>query len=98
MFPRITAVLRSLLIIVLKCLWETNIEWKKVITVRQKTLFLVLPYLGALSLQTRTKLRKPPKGILNCYKLKIVFKEKKKKKPFRFKDNIPKELRSGGVY
>ena len=44
---------------------------EKVITVPKKTLFLVLPYLGPLSLQTRTKLRKSLKDILNCCKLKI---------------------------
>ena len=38
---------------------------EKVRTVPKKTLFLVLPYLGPLSLQTRTKLRKSLKGILN---------------------------------
>ena len=42
---------------------------EKVITVPKKTLFLVLPYLGLLSLQTRTRLRKSLKGILNCCKL-----------------------------
>ena len=47
---------------------------EKVITVPMKTLFLVLPYLGPSSLQTRTKLRKFLKGILNCCKLEIVFK------------------------
>ena len=46
---------------------------EKVITVPMKTLFLVLPYLGPLSLQTRTKLRKSLKGILNCCKLQILF-------------------------
>ena len=40
---------------------------EKVITVPKKT--LVLPYLGLLSLQTRTRLRKSLKGILNCCKL-----------------------------
>ena len=43
-----------------------------VITVLKKNLFLVLPYLGPLSLQTRIKLRKSLKGILNCCKLQIV--------------------------
>ena len=44
---------------------------EKVITVPKKTLFLVLPYLGRLSLQTRTKLRKSLKVIIiiNCCKL-----------------------------
>ena len=68
-------------------------------TVPKKTLFLVLPYLGPLSLQTRTKLRKSLKGILNCCKLQIVFKSQNKlAKAFRFKDRIPKELTSGVVY
>ena len=44
---------------------------EKVITMPRKTLFLVLPYLGRLSLQTRTKLRKSLKVIIiiNCCKL-----------------------------
>ena len=40
----------------------------KMITVPRKPLFLVLSYLGPLSLQTRIKLRKQVKGILNCCK------------------------------
>ena len=65
----------------------------------KKTLLLVLPYLRPLSLQTRTKLRKSLKGILNCSKLQIVFKSQNKlAKAFRFKDRIPKELTSGVVY
>ena len=72
---------------------------EKVITVPKKTLFLVLPYLGPLSLQTRTKLRKSLKGILNCCKLQIVFKSQNKlAKAFCFKDCISKELTSGVVY
>ena len=71
---------------------------EKVITVPKKTLFLVLPYLGPLSLQTRTKLRKSLKGILNCCKLLIVLKSQNKLvKDFRFKDRIHKELTSGVV-
>ena len=72
---------------------------EKVITVPKKTLFLVLSYLGPLSLQTRTKLRKSIKGILNCCKLQIVFKSQNKlAKAFHFKDRIPKELTSVVVY
>ena len=41
-------------------------ERETVITVPKKTLFLVLPYLGSLSLQAKTKLRKSLKDILNC--------------------------------
>ena len=51
---------------------------EKVITVPKKTLVLVHPYLGLLSLQTRTKLRKSLNGILNCCKLQIVFKSQNK--------------------
>ena len=59
---------------------------EKVITVPKKTLFLVLLYLGPLSLQTRTKLQ-------------IVFKSQDKlAKVFSFKDRIPRELTSGVVY
>ena len=69
------------------------------ITVPKKTLVLVLPYLGPLSLQTKTKLRKSLKGILNCCKLQIVFKSQNKlAKAFRFKDRILKELTSGVVF
>ena len=71
----------------------------KVITVPKKTLFLALPYLGPLSLQTRIKLRKSLKGILNCCKLHIVFKSQNKlAKAFPFKYRIPKELTFGVVY
>ena len=38
-------------------------------TVREKTLILSLPYLEDISLQTRTKLRKSFKDILNCCNL-----------------------------
>ena len=37
---------------------------EKVLTVPKKLLFLVLPYLEPLSLETRIKLRKSLKGIL----------------------------------
>ena len=65
----------------------------------KKTLFLVLLYLGPLSLQTRTKLSKSLKGILNCCKLQIKFKSQSKlTNAFRVKDRIPKEPTSGVVY
>ena len=69
------------------------------ITLPKETLFLVLPYLGPLPLQTRIKLRKSLKGILNCCKLHIEFKSHNKlAKVFRFKDHIPKELTSSVAY
>ena len=70
---------------------------ENVITVPKRALVLVLPYLGPLSLQTRTKLRKYLKGILNCCKLQIVFKSQNKLAK-SFKDRIPKELTSVVVY
>ena len=49
--------------------------------------------------ECRTKLRKSLKGILSCCKLQIVFKSQNKlANAFGFKDHIPKELTSGGVY
>ena len=89
MLSRRTAILITLLKIVLKCFWKRE----KVITVPKKTLFLDLPYLGPLSLQTRNKLRKSLKSIFNCCKLQIVFKSQNKlAKAFRLKDRIPKNL------
>ena len=54
------------------------IKHPQVTTVEKKTLVLSLPYLGDVSLQTTTKLRKSFKGILNCCKLQIVFKSQRK--------------------
>ena len=62
-------------------------------------MFLVLPYLGPLSLKTRTKLRKSLKKIFYCCKLQIVFESQNKlAKAFRFKHRILKELTSGVIY
>ena len=72
-----TTTLGTLLIIVLKCFWITNIEYeKKKITVPEKTLFLVLPYLGPLSLQNRTKLRKSLKAFLIVTSYRLCLKVK----------------------
>ena len=72
---------------------------ENVMTVPKKNLLLVLAYLGPLSLQTRTKLRKSLKRILNCCNLQILFKSQKKlAKDFRLKDGIPMELTSDVVY
>ena len=69
------------------------------LTVEKKPLVLVLPYLGSISLQTRTKLKKSLKNILNCRKLQIVFKIKTRLgSNFYFQDQIPKDLTSGVVY
>ena len=64
------------------------------ITVPKKPLFFVIPYLGPLSLQTKSL-----KGILNGCKLQIVFNSLNKlSNAFRVKDRFPKELTSGVVY
>ena len=68
-------------------------------TVEKKRLLLVLPYLGIISLQNRTKLQQALKGVLNCCKLEIVFKcQIMLSNSFRYNDPIPKDLISGVVY
>ena len=58
-----------------------------------KNLLLVLPSLGAVSLQIRTKLQKALKGLLNCCKLRENFKSQSRlSSVFHFKDQIPKQL------
>ena len=72
---------------------------EKVPTVEKKPLRLVLPYLGNISLQIRTKLQKSIKGVLNCCKLQVIFKSQNKLcDNFHFKDTVPQILTSGVVY
>ena len=78
-----------------------NIHVVKEITLsaEKKSLVLVLPHLGSISLQTRTKLKKSLKNILSCCKLQIVFKNKTiLGNNFLFKDQTPKDLTSRLVY
>ena len=73
-----------------------NISSKK--RVEKKPLRLVLPYLGTISLQTRTKLQKSIKEVLNCCKLLVIFKSQSKLcNSFCFKDPVPQILTSGVV-
>ena len=82
-----------------KFLDNIHLVKQKVSTVERKHLLLVLPYLGVISLQTRTKLQQAIKCVLNCCKLEIAFKcQTKLSNTFRFKDLIPKDLISGVVY
>ena len=75
------------------------IKRPQLIRAEKKNLFLSLPHLGQISLQTRTKLRKSLKGLLNSCKLQIVFKSQSKlSNVFRFKDRLPSDLVSGVVY
>ena len=81
-----------------KFLDNMHIVKETTLTVEKKSLVLVLPYLGSISLQTRTKLKKSLKNILNCCKLQIVFKNKTRLgNNFHFQDQIPKDLTSGVV-
>ena len=69
------------------------------VTVEKKPLLLVLPFLGPISLQIRTKIRNAMKGTLDYCKLQVIFRsERKLSDVFRFKDRIPFELVSGVVY
>ena len=70
LFPN---VLKQLLIIWSKIAEITTIEKKIIIPITIPYLML-LPYLGDISLQTKTKLRTSFKGILNCCEFQIVFK------------------------
>ena len=68
-------------------------------TVEKKPLRLVLPYLGIISLQIRTKLQKFIKGVLNCCKLQVIFKSKNKLcNNSHFKDPVRQIFTSGVVY
>ena len=49
------------------------IKKPQVLTVEKKTLTLVLPFPGNLSLQTKTKLQNVLKRVLGCCKIQIVF-------------------------
>ena len=74
------------------------IKCPQLITVEKKALFLSLPYLGEISLQTRTKLRKSLKDLLNSCKLQIVFKSQwKLSNVFHFKDSLLSDFVSGVV-
>ena len=57
-----------------KFLNNVHVVKENVPTVEKKRLLLVLPYLGIISLQTRTKLQQAVKSVLSCCKLEIVFK------------------------
>ena len=69
------------------------------LTVEKRLLILSLPFLGDISLQLRTKLRKSFKNIWNCCKVQIVFKSQRRlSSQFRFKEPLPYDLMSKDVY
>ena len=68
-------------------------------TVLKKDLIIVLPYLGKLSLQIRTRINRIMKNKLPYCNVQFVFKTKCKiSNFFTFKDKIPSVLCSGIVY
>ena len=72
---------------------------EKVPIVEKKPLQLVLPYLATISLQARTKLQKPIKGVLKCCKLQAIFKSQNKLyNNFCFKGSVFQILTSAVVY
>ena len=48
-----------------------HVEKETTVTVEKKPLVLVLPYLGSISLKTRTKLKKSLKNILKCLRIRL---------------------------
>ena len=68
-------------------------------TVPQKELLIILPFLGKLSLKIRNRLQNCIKNNIPFCKLKVAFQSKNRLATlFRFKDVIPKELDSNLVY
>ena len=68
-------------------------------TVPKKEVQLILPFLGSSSWSVKNNLRKTFSKILPFCNLKIVFKTGNKMSSyFKFKDTLPKSLRSGVIY
>ena len=69
------------------------------LTVEKKELFIILPYLGNLSLTIRTRLQNSINRNLSFYKIKVIFKSTTHLSNFfRFKDKMAFNLRSNVVY
>ena len=69
------------------------------LAVEKCLLILLLPFLGDISLQLRTKLRKSLKNILNCCKVQIVFKSQRRLSgQFPLMEPFPYGLMSKVVY
>ena len=78
---------------------KLNSDKTLIYTVPRKEVLFVIPYLGKISLQLRTRLEALISSKVPTCKLKIVFSSKfRLQNCFRFKDVIPKELLSGLVY
>ena len=69
------------------------------LTVEKHLLILSLLFLGDISLQLRTKLRKSFKNISNCCKVQNVYKSQRRlSSQFRFKEPLSYDLMSKVVY
>ena len=67
--------------------------------VPKRELTFVLPYLGKLSFDLRTRLRGTIERDLPYYKLTIIFRSKCRLNTlFQFKDPLEKKIRSGIIY
>ena len=65
------------------------------LTVEMRLLILSLPFLGYISLQLKTKLRKSFKNILDCFKIEIVLRSQRiLSSQFRLKEPLPYGLMS----
>ena len=72
---------------------------KTVAIAPKKEICIMLPFLGTISLQIRTRLSKLINDKLPHCKLKVVFRSTRRlSNCFSFKEKIPKFLRSGLVY
>ena len=72
---------------------------KIVFTVPKKEIMIVLPYLGKISLNIRTKIIRMVRSRIPYCNVRFVYQSKcKLSNLFTFKDRIPKFLRSGIVY
>ena len=84
---------------VLQFMDNIHVVKETTLSVEKKPLVLFLLYLGSVSLQTRTKLKKSFKIILNCCNLQRVFRNKiRLGNKFHFQDGTPEDLTSGAVY
>ena len=70
-----------------------------VATVPKQPYLVLLPFLGTLSLQIRTKIEKSLTEILPHCDPKVIFRSTRRlSNCFSFKDRLPKSLMSGLVY
>ena len=78
---------------------KTFLNTPVTLTVKKKELFIVLQYLGNLSLALRTRLQSSINKNLPFCKIKVIFKSATRLSNFfRFKDKVPFNLRSHVVY